>query len=178
MKKTVLCNRAYIDGQNLYIGTQQATVPWKVDLVRFRKYLRSKYEVAHAYYFIGSYKKEHDLLYTSIKNAGFQLVFRAHHAHLAGKKKGNVDTDIVFRIMKDLLKKKDTGKIVLVSGDGDYKELVDFLISENRFVKILFPNTKYASSLYKSIGGKNFSHLDQEDIRRKIAQKEKGTLGN
>jgi uncharacterized LabA/DUF88 family protein len=54
---------------------------------------------------------------------------------MLGKKKGNVDTDIVFEIMKKIYRKNDFNKIVLVSSDGDYKLLVDFLIEENKFKK-------------------------------------------
>ena len=39
--------------------------------------------------------------------------------------------------MKKLYKKDNFNKVVLVSGDGDYRMLVDFLIAENRFEKIL-----------------------------------------
>ena len=42
------------------------------------------------------------------------------------KKKGNVDSDIIFNIMKKLYSKEDFDKIILVSGDGDYRMLVDF----------------------------------------------------
>ena len=56
--------------------------------------------------------------------------------------------------------------------------LVDFLIEEKRFEKILFPNKKFASSLYKSIGAEYFDNLDKSDIREKIQTKEKGSLGS
>lgn len=52
--------------------------------------------------------------------------------------------------MKNLVENNDFNKIILVSGDGDYKKVVDYLISKERFEKILFPNRKFASSLYKN----------------------------
>jgi hypothetical protein len=61
----------------------------------------------------------------------------------------------------------------LVSGDGDYKSLVDFLIQEKRFEKILFPNRKFRSSLYKSLSSTYFAYLDDIDIKRKIEVKKK-----
>ncbi|MFW5887910.1 MAG: NYN domain-containing protein, partial [Bacteriovoracia bacterium] len=82
----------------------------------------------------------------------------------------NVDSDIIFNIMKKIYRKNDFNKIILVSGDGDYKMLVDFLIEENKFEKILFPNKKYASSLYKKLGRKYFAHLEDKDIKKKISQ--------
>jgi hypothetical protein len=97
---------------------------------------------------------------------------------MIGKKKGNVDSDIIFQIMKKLYKNENFNKIVLVSGDGDYKLLVDFLIEENRFKKILFPDRQRASSLYKKIGAIYFDALDTVDIRSKISRNEKGSLGN
>ena len=57
---------------------------------------------------------------------------------MIGKKKGNVDSDIIFDIMKRMCKKESFNKIVLVSGDGDYKMLVDFLIEEGKFKKSYF----------------------------------------
>lgn len=87
---------------------------------------------------------------------------------MIGQKKGNVDTDIVFSIMKYLYKKENLGKVVLISGDGDFKELVDFLIEEDRFKKILFPSRGNRSSLYKTLRIKYCSYLDDSDIKEKI----------
>ena len=146
-------NLAFIDGQNLYIGTAKRSIdPWKIDLVRFRVYLEQKYHVSHAYYFLGYVQETNQELYEEIQQAGFILIFREHNPAMIGKKKGNVDSDIIFHIMKRMYKKENFEKIVLVSGDGDYKLLVDFLIEENRFAKVLFPDRGRASSLYKKIG--------------------------
>lgn len=165
-------NLAFIDGQNLHMGTaKRAADPWQIDLKRFRIYLLQKYRVETAYYFLGYVQKAHQELYEQIQNAGFVLIFREHSSAMIGKKKGNVDPDIIFLVMKKLHKQDAFDKVVLVSGDGDYKMLVDFLIEENRFAKILFPNKKFASSLYKQIRGKYFDYLESPAIRDKIAKK-------
>ena len=44
-------NFAYIDGNNLYRGIGNSG--WKIDLIRFRRWLHQKYDVVRAYYFIG-----------------------------------------------------------------------------------------------------------------------------
>ena len=87
---------------------------------------------------------------------------------MIGKKKGNVDSDIIFAIMKRLYKNEDDSNIILVSGDGDYKMIVDFLIEENKFTKILFPNKKFASSLYKGLESKHFDYLNKPEIKGKV----------
>ena len=172
-------NIAYIDGQNLHMATAKREIdPWEIDLARFRIYLSQKYGVVSAYYHLGYVNEKHQDLYEEIQKAGFILVFKQHSSVMVGLKKGNVDSDIIFSIMKRLYKKEDFAKIVLVSGDGDYKMLVDFLLEENRFEKILFPDRKRASSLYKTIGAPYFDALDTADIRAKIGIKEKGSLGS
>lgn len=167
-------NLAFIDGQNLYMGTTKSPAgSWNIDLFRFRTYLRDKYHISYAYYFLGCVQEEHQDLYEEIQQAGFVLVFREHHSAMLGKKKGNVDSDIIFHIMKKLYKRESFDKVVLISGDGDYKTLVDFLIEESRFEKILFPNKKFASSLYKKLGSEYFDHLENSGVREKIESNKK-----
>ncbi len=162
-------NIAFIDGQNLYMGVKSEKPSWKIDLKKFREYLLKKYNVQKVYYFLGYIDEKNQDIYESIQEAGYILKFKKHNDAMLGKKKGNVDTDIVFRIMKALYKKEDFDKIILISGDGDYKMLVDFLIEENKFKKILFPNKKFASSLYKKITRKYFDYL--VNIKHIIQQK-------
>ena len=162
-------NYAFIDAQNLYMGTaKREDHPWRIDLGRFRIYLKEKYQVTKAFYFLGYVQDKHESIYEEIQNAGFILVFREHNPAMIGKKKGNVDSDIIFSIMKRLYQKESFDQIVLVSGDGDYKKLVDFLIEESKLKKILFPDGKRRSSLYKKLSNQFLSNLDDSDIKKKI----------
>lgn len=171
-------NIAFIDGQNLYKGTtSSAGGSWRVDLARFRQYLLRKYGVSKAFYYMGCWLSVHRDLYGKMENAGFVAVFRQHSETMAAKKKGNVDVDIVFDVMLSLYRREDFDRIVLVSGDGDYKSMVDFLIGEGRLRKVLAPNRHRASSLYKQIGSHYFDCLDNQEIKSKIMeQKREGVL--
>lgn len=148
---------AYIDGQNLHLGVMEEG--WKIDHTKFRKYLTHKYHVTEAYYFLGYVSEELQNLYNSLQKAGFIVIFKDHSSSMKGEKKGNVDTDIVFEIMKKVADNEVFNKIVLVSGDGDYKKMVDYLIDKNKFEKMLFPNKQFASSLYKKLGSEYFEYL-------------------
>lgn len=160
-------NIAFIDAQNLRMGTLEDN--WEIDYKKFRVYLKDKYKVEEAYYFIGWLNPELRSLYTNLQKSGFILVFRDHLPDMKGLKKGNVDTDIVFEIMKNLIEcSDDFNKIMLISGDGDYKKTVDYLILKKKFGKILFPNSKFASSLYKKLSVSFYSHLNQQGIKDKI----------
>jgi len=165
-------NLAYIDGQNLHLGTTQNN--WKINYAKLRIYLKEKYLVSEAYYFIGYVSEDQQDLYNNLQKAGFIVLFKEHNKELLAKKKGNVDTDIVFEIMKSLIENPDFGKIILVSGDGDYKKLVDYLIKKNKFKKILFPNKKFASSLYKKLGSEYFDYLENIKVHIEY-KKEKGS---
>ena len=160
-------NQAFIDGQNLYLNVKNSG--WAIDLKKFRVYLKERYDVAKAYYFLGAVNDDNQDLYESIQEAGFILIFREHNQSMIGKKKGNVDTDIVFTIMAKIADREDFGQVVLVSGDGDYYKMVRYLISNNRFRKLLSPNRHSTSSLYRVYTPKYVDFLDATDIRRKIS---------
>ena len=59
--------------------------------------------------FLGYLNEENDELYQKIQKAGFIVLFKEHHNLAKSKKKGNVDTDIVFKIIKNLLHNKERG---------------------------------------------------------------------
>lgn len=64
---------AFIDSQNLYLGTLNSG--WELDYQKFRNYLRTKYNVSKAYLFIG-FVPTNTNLYKSLQEAGFILVFK------------------------------------------------------------------------------------------------------
>ncbi len=156
-------NFAFIDGQNLYMQTD-----WNIDFKRFRVYLKDKFKVVDAYYFLG-FKKEESDLYVSLQKAGFILMFNDRNENLESEKKGNVDTNLVFEVMKNLIE-EDFDKVAVVSGDGDYKRMIDYLIEKDRFRVLLTP-TNNVSSLYRQIEKNFVSKID--NLRRKIEYKRK-----
>ena len=132
-------NIAYIDGQNLYMATTKAANPWRIDFKRFRVYLRNKYKVDEAYYFKGAYDEIHMNLYIALQQAGFILIFRKHGANLKSAKKGNVDVDLMFFALTDLIECSNSyEQIFIVSGDGDYFRLIEYLISKQRLCKFYY----------------------------------------
>ena len=162
-------NEAFIDGQNLHYGTTHSEPSWKVDVVKFREYLRSKFSVKNAYYFLGCYDSALQPMYSSLRKAGFILIFRKHQRENISHKKGNVDTDLVFYVMYKLYIHENIDKIILVSGDGDYYRMVKFLYDEGKLGKIIFPARKNASTLYKQIDAKYTMFLDADGVKKKVA---------
>lgn len=161
-------NIAFIDAQNLHLWTNSEN--WKIDFKKFRIYLKDKFNITEAYFFLWFLDETQQDLYKKVQKAWFIIEFREHSSHLKWKKKWNVDVDIVFEIMKRIIEEKDFDKIVLVTWDWDYIKLINYLIWKNLLKKILFPNNKY-SSLYKKIKDNYWANLSLPDIRRKIEYK-------
>ena len=171
-KEDIYGNCAYIDNQNLYMATHRADEPWDVDMRRLRVYLREKYHVVYAYLFMGAFDYSRQSMYMRFQECGYILVFREHGMEMKGKKKGNVDVDVVFEMMRDMYNTARMEKAVLVSGDGDYFRTVEHLIANGKFCKILLPSHKNASSLYKVLPEAYKAYLDASQVRNKIGRRQ------
>lgn len=136
-------NYAFIDAQNLNLSIQ--TLGWKVDFQRLRIYLKDKYKIEKAFFFLG-YVKENEFLYKKLRNIGFEIIFKPILKYKNGKIKGNVDAELVLQTMIEYSK---FDQAVIITGDGDFHCLVSYLIKQNKLKKLLVPNKKSYSSLLK-----------------------------
>lgn len=134
---------AFIDSQNLYLGIKRQG--WKLDFFKFRKYLTEKYHVKRAFLFLG-YIKQNQNLYRMLSKTGYNLVFKPTLRLKNGKVKGNVDAELVLYTMKYI---NSYRKALLVSGDGDFYCLVDYLSKKEKLERLLVPDKDRYSSLLK-----------------------------
>ena len=148
-------NYAFIDSQNLNLGVQK--IGWKMDWRRFRQWLHDKYGITHAFMFIG-YMAENESLYELMHEHGYLVVLKPtlevkpRPDDESGKDsedqkpviKGNIDADLVLYAMKEF---PNYDKAIIVSGDGDFFGLVEYLALENKLLKILTPNQRYSTLL-------------------------------
>ena len=135
---------AFIDSQNLNLGVKSQG--WDLDFARFRVYLKDKYKISKSFLFIG-YIPGNQSLYTFLQKSGFICVFKPTLIFKDGKKtkiKGNVDAELVLHAMIEF---KNYNKAIIVSGDGDFHCLIEYLESKNKLLKIIVPNRKYSSLL-------------------------------
>lgn len=164
---------AFIDSQNLNVGVQK--FGWKMDWKKFRQFLTDKYGVTKAYMFIG-YVPEFESLYQQLHEAGYLIVLKptfdmtrvqptAEEKELKSKQqpekeerqtKGNVDADLVLWAMKEM---PNYHQAILVSGDGDFYALVEYLDQQKKLLKLLAPNAHY-SGLYNKFD----SYIERLDI--------------
>lgn len=179
---------AFIDSQNLNLGVQKSG--WKMDWRKFRKFLADKYGVTKAYMFIGyipefesMYEQMHELGYAVVLKPTFdltkprpELVEADNELEYATQKpgepeekkpiKGNIDAELVLWAMKEM---SNYEKAVIVSGDGDFFCLVEYLEQKKRLLHLLAPSGHY-SSLY-NIYEPYVVRLDQ--FRRELAYRDR-----
>lgn len=139
MSKT---NFAFIDSQNLYLSIR--ALGWKLDFKRFRVYLRDKYMVSEAYLFLG-YLQGNEPLYTELQQAGYICIFKPTLELRDGKIKGNVDAELVLHTM---INYERFNKAVIVSGDGDFYCLVEYLkikINSKKYLFLIKIDTRFYS---------------------------------
>lgn len=162
---------AFIDAENLHIGVKEnikdakgkvVDKGWELDYRKFRLYLTNKYKVAKAYFFIGNVPGR-ESLYRALQEMGYILVLKPtmpYEEKGQKKSKGNVDAELV--LYAGALTFKQYDKAIIVSGDGDFLCLVEYLDAESKLLRILAPNKKY-SSLLKSYAPKIVVIRDMKD---------------
>lgn len=171
---------AFIDSQNLNVSVQK--LGWKMDWHKFRMFLADKYGVGKALMFIG-YVPEFEDMYVQLHEAGYAIVLKptfdmtrpriegeepktkAEEKKIEEEKKpvkGNIDADLVLWAMKEI---NHYDKAILVSGDGDFYSLVEYLDEQKKLLKILTPTGHY-SNLFNRFDS-YIERLDQS--RRQLA---------
>ncbi len=118
---------------------------WKLDYRKFRQYLKNKYSVDQAYIFIGYISGNEDL-YKFLQKSGFILIFKPTMELPSGTVKGNVDAELVLHAM---IEYQNYGKAIIVSGDGDFYCLIEYLEKKNKLLKIMAPNQHFSGHLRK-----------------------------
>ncbi len=119
-----------------------------MNFFRLRQFLKDKYGVEKAYLFIG-FVPGNQMLYTELQKAGYICIFKPTLEIKENGKirvKGNVDAELVLYAM---IEYPNYQKAVIVSGDGDFYCLIEYLVKQNKLLKIIVPNIRFSSLLRK-----------------------------
>lgn len=143
-------NYAFIDSQNLNLAIRDQG--WRLDFRKFRRYLQDKFNVTKAYLFIG-YIPQNELLYLRLQQFGYIIVLKPTILHTDGKAKGNTDAELVLHCITEM---EHFDRAVIVTGDGDFYCLVDYLTGKDKLLRLLIPNQYKYSSLLRKFR----SHID------------------
>ena len=135
----------YIDGNNLYRGAK--ALGFEIDYKKFRGWLRQKYNPQNIYLFIGLVP-DRTKFYEHLQECGFILIFK-QTVSVGGVIKGNCDAELVLKTVSDFYTKSfDT--CILITGDGDFGCLAEFLKENNAIRCIVSPDKKKCSFLLRN----------------------------
>lgn len=167
---------AFIDSQNLNVGVQK--LGWKMDWSKFLAFLQDKYGVTKAFMFIG-YVPEFEDMYLKLHETGYSVVLKPTYDMTRPRQeepeekpqpegkddderrqtKGNIDADLVLWAMKEI---NNYRKAIIVSGDGDFYVLIEYLVEQQKLAKLLTPNR-----FYSGLFNKFDTYVERLDTHRK-----------
>ena len=166
---------AFIDSQNLNLGTSKDIIRngktiykgWKLDYGKFFIYLKDKFRINKTFLFIG-YIQKNKPLYKYLESCGYILIFKPTTKDNFGKAKGNIDAELVLHA--SAIEFNNYDQAVIVSGDGDFYCLYEYLEKKVKLKSIIIPNERSESSLLKKFQKyKTFIWFD----RKKVELREK-----
>lgn len=149
-------NYAFIDAQNLHFGLSKDVIDkhgrmkfrgWKLDMQRFFVFLQNKYRVKKVILFMG-YIPAYKEMYANFRNIGYDIIFKPTILDGDGKAKGNCDAELVLSAAA--IEYNNYNRAIIVTGDGDFTCLMNYLYDNQKLEKILAPNIDKCSSLIKS----------------------------
>lgn len=155
-------NYAFIDSQNLNLAIRELS--WALDFKRFRRYLADKYSASKAFIFIG-YIPTNESLYTSLQEYGYILIFKPTLSLPDGRVKGNIDAELVLHTM---IEYSNYDKAVIVTGDGDFHCLIEYLKKQSKLEKLIVPNRYKFSSLLRKFA---LDMVFMNDLKEKLEYK-------
>ena len=151
----------YIDGNNLYRSAKE--LGFEIDYRKLRGWLRQKYNPNKVYLFIGLVP-ERTKFYEHLQDCGYILVFK-QTVSIGEKIKGNCDAELVLKAVSDFYEKEFDSSI-LITGDGDFGCLVEFLRDKNYITEVLAPDENKCSILIKN---KNIKITFLNDLYHKFS---------
>lgn len=135
----------YIDGNNLYRSAKE--LGFEIDYKKFRGWLRQKYNPEFVYLFIGLVP-ERSKFYEYLQKCGYVLIFK-QTISVGEKIKGNCDAELVLRSVSDYYT-YNCDSFILITGDGDFGCLVEFLKDNNVMNCIVAPDENKCSFLLRN----------------------------
>jgi uncharacterized LabA/DUF88 family protein len=163
-------NFAFIDGANLHLTYEY--LDWKLDYQKLRNYLKNKFEVIVAYYFIGNIKENQDI-YTTLESYDYTLKLKNPSPYTTEEEdcpyckkvitpeiirhKSDCDSFLTLQVMSDF---SIYNKAVLITSDGDFDNLVKKLLVQDKLRMVFAPCKDGCSWLLRSAARGRIAFID------------------
>ena len=144
---------------------------WRLDYLKFRIYLKDKFRISRAYYFIGKIPGNEDI-YNNLESCGYTLIYKPTLLVPGKGYKGNCDAELVLQAMITF---GDYEKAVIVTSDGDFGCLVEYLSKEKKLEKVIAPRREGCSILLRKAAGPKIDYIDNLKTKLEYAGRRRST---
>jgi len=163
-------NFAFIDGANLHFTYEN--LDWELDYQKLRNYLKKRLDVNVAYYFIGNIEGYKDI-HTTLEAYDYTLKLKEPSPYITEEEycpycnkviapeirryKSDCDS---FMTLQVLLDSSIYDKAVLITGDGDFDNLVKRLLLQDKLRMVFAPCKDGCSWLLRSAARGRIAYID------------------
>lgn len=139
----------FIDVQNIYLTTQSLYGRGKINFARLRDYFHEEGTVVtlSAFTCYDPNNESQRSFLNLLGLLGFRVVSKPLRRLPDGSLKASMDLEIAIEVFGQ---KDHLDEIVLVTGDGDFKVLVDFLCAMGKRVRVVGPEKYTAPELIQA----------------------------
>lgn len=124
---------AFIDASNIIYGARAEG--WLIDQKKLFKYLKAKFKVSKAFFYYGKDSKNVKQQKFLRRLEEFGYILRVKEIKRYGtKSKANCDVDLTMDI---LLKIKEYQRAIMLTGDGDFLPLIQYIVKQKKEVIII-----------------------------------------
>lgn len=166
----------FIDASNIIYGVLKYD-GWKVDLLKLKKYLESRYGAQKIFYYAGIEpdNEKQKLFYKKLEDEFGYTVCLKKVKFYTGEdgsvvRKANCDVDMTFDMMRFL---GQYARAVVLTGDGDFCCVVEYLVKKGREIRII-ANANRAARDLRIVAGDKF--IDIRSLRPIIELKKEGLI--
>ena len=158
---------AFIDASNIIYGARAEG--WKIDQKKLFHYLKNKFSVSKAFFYYGKDSKspKKEAFLDKLKQFGYTLRVKEMKRY-GNRTKANCDVDLT---MDMLIRIKEYKRAIVLSGDGDFAPLLEYLKSESKEIIVISAPRITAREIKSLIGG-NF--IDFSTLRYLLEYKKRG----
>lgn len=158
-------NHAFIDGSNLHITYEY--IDWKMDYRKLRRFLKKRFHVTVAYYFVG-YALKYSDIYNKLAEYDYVLKHETVQRDETGKMIGNLDQYLINQAKWDIDK---YDQAIIITSDQHFADLVEYLDSKNKLRLVLAPCNDGCSGRLKKAANTKIEFLT--DYKKEL-QKDEG----
>jgi len=154
----------FVDVANMYHSAKNLYKA-RVNFRELLKLVTANRELVRAVaYVIKSDTKEEKAFFEALEKAGFELKSKDLQVFPGGMKKGDWDVAIA---VDAITLSRQVDVVVIVSGDGDYEPLVDYLKFNGTIVEVAGFQRSTSARLIESAN----NYLDLEEVKEKVLLK-------